>query len=553
MANPFARIFRRTPRSNENAAAESQSLLPERGIDESLSEFNTRLGTYFIDYANGNSISRSPYSTKDILRMMKNPGANIEALRKWARWAYYSNGVVSTAIDMICSMHTLDYIVVTKQKRKKVSKNDRRDTMQKMHDALEMIKYKEVIRDAIFKCANDGMYVAYVEVRNGMTVSQKAFYTDYELRDYYLLNERSTNIAIIPLPIEYVRIISRRNNCYEVAFDLRYFDGMNEEQKKRALSGFPKQIQDGLSRYESGELDANACWLKLDWKKTIVCKIKSKMEDPFGVPFALAALDDIDYAKYFINTKRRVLDNVNNQIYYETFPEGKEKGTSALTDKQQEAQHNTVRDALTNRKNKNGVAFFSVAAGTKMDSLPVDIDILDEDNENGIKEDINKAMGFSAAGLSGSATGNYATANLNFSMIGSKVFTWIEAFVEELNKCLNYGYIRDGGYSVEMRILPITFLNREEWVKNMADLYVRGKGSLMAWVASTGMNTEEYLSLMEFELEEDFEGKFPVHKTSYTYTASDNDASTDDGKASTNPSTASTIDNDGNASPSPSD
>ena len=67
------------------------------------------------------------------------------------------------------------------------------------------------------------------------------------------------------------------------------------------------------------------------------------------------------------------------------------------------------------------------------------------------------------------------------------------------------------------------------------------------------MNIEEYLSLMEFELEEDFEGKFPVHKTSYTYTASDNDASTDDGKASTNPSTASTIDNDGNASPSPSD
>ena len=29
------------------------------------------------------------------------------------------------------------------------------------------------------------------------------------------------------------------------------FNTLNEEQKKRALSGFPKQIQDGLSRYES--------------------------------------------------------------------------------------------------------------------------------------------------------------------------------------------------------------------------------------------------------------------------------------------------------------
>ena len=64
------------------------------------------------------------------------------------------------------------------------------------------------------------------------------------------------------------------------------------------------------------------------------------------MPFAVAALDDIDYAKYFINTKRRVLDTVNNQIYYETFPEGKDKGTSALSQSQQENQHNTVKQAL---------------------------------------------------------------------------------------------------------------------------------------------------------------------------------------------------------------
>ena len=111
----------------------------------------------------------------------------------------------------------------------------------------------------------------------------------------------------------------------------------------------------------------------------------------------MAALDDIDYAKYFINTKRRVLDTVNNQIYYETFPEGKDKGTSALSQTQQENQHNTVKQALTQRSNTNGVSFFSLASGTKMDRLPVDLSLLDESNENAIKEDVNEDIGVAVA------------------------------------------------------------------------------------------------------------------------------------------------------------
>ena len=68
-----------------------------------------------------------------------------------------------------------------------------------------------------------------------------------------------------------------------------------------------------------------------------------------------------------------------------------------------------------------------------MDRLPVDLSLLNEENENAIKEDVNEDIGVAAAALSGSSTGNYATATLNMEIVANNVFTWIEALVEELN------------------------------------------------------------------------------------------------------------------------
>lgn len=108
----------------------------------------------------------------------------------------------------------------------------------------------------------------------------------------------------------------------------------------------------------NGEL--NADWLVLDNTKTIVTKIKSEISEPYGIPFSIAALDDISYAQYFIDTKRNVLDSVNNQIVYETFPEGKDKGTSALSEKQQRQQHDLVKNALSSKSRNGSSTSFSL-------------------------------------------------------------------------------------------------------------------------------------------------------------------------------------------------
>lgn len=549
------RLWRsKEPQAETASAATEQNAAS--GVEEAvLHEFNTQLGAAYLNMMSGYSKGSAPYSTREILDMAKDPMHHMTELRRWAKWAYYSNGTVTTAVDSLTGLHSLDYIVVAKPKKAGSARKGYRQSADRMNSVLRSMRYKEVIRDAIFHNANEGMYVGYMETRT-VPVEHKMALTDIDVQGITEINSAGINTIVISLPLEYTRIIGRRNNCYEVAFDLRYFQGMREDERKRRLQGFPRQIQEAWSKFEQGEFPDGASWLRLDWRRTIVTKIKSGQSDPYGVPFAVAALDDIDYAKYFVNTKRRVLDTVNNQIYYETFPEGKEKGTSALSKTQQENQHNTVKQALTQRSSATGISFFSLAAGTHMDRLPVDISLLDEENENAIKEDVNEDIGFAAAALSGSSTGNYATATLNLEIISNNVFTWIEAIVEELNKCLNYNVIRDSSYRIEFRVLPITFVNRDKQVKFFSDLYARGKGSLLAWIASTGVNADDYLSLMDYELEEDFENRYPVHKTSFTVTgkdAPDGDVDKSTDGLESNPSTESTKANNGNASPSPSD
>lgn len=551
--------FFRFLQGRDHSEAQSTAPVVQRhdvGVQDVLFEFNTSLGAAFMNAVSYGDLINAPYTIQEITAMAKNPMLHIEQLRRWAKWAYYSNGTTTTAIDSLVSLHSLDYIVTVKPKKAGASRKKYRDNIDKMNSVLRSMRYKEVIRDGLFHDANEGMYVAYMETRT-VPVDNRLALTDYDVQGITEINSAGINTVVIPLPVDYVRIIGRRNNCYEVAFDLRYLEGMPEEDRKRKLQGLPRQIQEGWRKYSNGEFPDGACWQRLDWHKTIVTKIKSGQNDPFGVPFVVAALDDIEYAKYFVNTKRNVLDRVNNNIYYETFPEGKERGTSALTKEQQERQHNTVKQALTQRSNSNGTSFFSLASGTKMDRLPVDLSLLDEKNENAIKEDVNEDIGIAAAALSGSSTGNYATATLNIEIVANNVYTWIEALVEELNKCLNYNVIRDSNFRVEFRVLPITFINREKQVKFFSDLYARGKGSLIAWIAASGMNVDDYLSLMDFELDEDFENRYPVHKTSFTVTGKDApdgdvDKSTGDGELPLNSSTESTKANNANASPSPS-
>lgn len=507
--------------------------------------FNTSLDVGY--YMSCNWLWDAPCDMSLINEYIKYPYEHQKILRELAWWAYNTNGSVSAAVEYLRTMHTLDKVVVCKS-RNLIGKKPMsfQKNKKKMLSVLECIKYKERIRDAILKKCNDGIYFYYFEVRQSNLFKQK-YLSDVDIANIVDINELGVNASIISLPVDYCKIVGRKDSSMVIAFDLKYFQKFNEDELKRRLLTFPKEIQKGWSAYKKSSFSLNS-WLILDNNHTIVDKCKTPDNKPYGIPFAICALDDILYENYFTQTKRTVLDSVNNQIVYEIFPEGKDKGKCSLTNVQQKDQHNIVKDAVTHKKHSNGVAFFSLASGTKLDSIKTDVSLLDEKNQKAIENAVPKSLGIAAALLNGTDSGNYATATLNLEMIAANIYSWIENFMNELNKCINANIIQDRKCVVSCYILPTTYVNRDKFFSEMKTLYAECGGSLQAVIAASGMDVESYLSLLDEEKDGDFDDRYPPHQSMYTQSSKGGRPSAD----SNNSNTVQGKSNNSNANPKPS-
>ena len=91
----FGRIMGRNQSETQAAVPMSQ---------DKTYEFNTRLGSSYLNVVNYGTKCTAPYSTEEITRMARDPMQYISELRQWAKWAYYSNGTVTTAIDSLVSL-----------------------------------------------------------------------------------------------------------------------------------------------------------------------------------------------------------------------------------------------------------------------------------------------------------------------------------------------------------------------------------------------------------------------------------------------------------------
>lgn len=455
------------------------------------------------------------YSVDEITEIIKSPMTCNESLRIISRRLYSSNGLTRNTIDYITSMPTLDYVITTYLKEQK-SKNQK----EVVQFVLDKIKHKEIIRDAIHKGAIDGICFYYFDTGNNPESIKKTM-TVFEADGIMEINSLKSklsniNASIVSLPTDYCRIVGIKNNSYVVAFNLQYFDNLVNESAESKLKKYPKEIRQGYEKWKKNE---GQQMLILDSTRTIVHKISSNKDEPWGRPLVLAAILDILYSDYFTNTKRNVLDNINNQIIYQTFPQGKEAGTSSLTGKQQEKQHNDVKTAVVNKNNRGGISFFSVAAGTKIDELKVNTDIFDEKNEANLDNKIGTALGFAASLLNASSSSSFSAQQTNLELVTSQIFQWIEEITNELNKVINYHILCNDFVNVKVNYLPITHINKKNMINFAKELYLQGKGSLTLWASCVGISENVFYAMLDEELENNIEDKYPVHQTSYTQSA----------------------------------
>lgn len=485
------------------------------------------------------------YKPEDLIALVKDPMAHNETLRHLSLMLYGTNGSYTNTVDYMCSLPTLDHVIVPYGK----SMEKRKKNKSLMDSTLRTIRHKELIRDILWKLMIEGAAYYYFDNTERPLPKQRTM-SDIDVDSIVEINDLGINAYCHALPADYTRIVGIKNNAYVIAFNLDYFDH-RLENANQAIRKWPKEIRDAWQARHNGRQTNVKNWVVLDNSKTIAVKIRSKREERYGRPLVLAAIRDILYKDYFTDTKRGILDDLNNRVIYETFPEGTVKGRSSLTDKQQKAQHDTIKEAIFKKNSKGGTNFFSVAAGTKIDSLDTtNTDIFDEKNENNINDNVSLDLGIASALLNGVGSGSYSSQALNIQLVASQVFQWIEQITEELNKVIGANIIKDSKNRVEVHYLPVTHVNKKEMVGFAKDLYMQGKGSLSFWASTVGIPAEVFTAMLDYELEEDWENKYPVHKTSYNTSGNTGGRPTTD-----NPSeiTVRSRNNNGNNIPSPSD
>lgn len=486
------------------------------------------------------------YSQEQLADLVRDPIANNEILRELSMILYGTNGAFTNTVDYMTAMPTLDKVIVTHGR----SKNKKKQNKELMESVLRTIRDKEVIRDALFRGMIEGLAFYYFETTTALASRQK-FMTDYDVDSVMEINELGVNASIVSLPTKYTKIVGRKNSSYVIAFNLDYFDIADGESREKKLRKYPKEIREAYERRDKEVTNGN--WVVLDSSKTIVHKIRSKREEPYGRPIVLAAISDILYGDYFTQTKRNVLDEINNRIVYMTFPEGKEKGTSALTKTQQEKQHNAVKGAVMNKNNRGGISFFSVASGTKISAIDTqNTDIFDDKYESNLNDKISLDLGIAGSLLNGVGSGTYSAQQNNLELLSAQLFQWIEQISAELNKCISANIIKDSKNWVECKYLPITHVNKKEMVGYMKDLWLQAGGSMSAYIASCGISPDAYYALLDEEIENGIYEKYKPHTTSYTMSGEDNAG----GRPKTDNPTENTVKsqaNNGNSIPSPSD
>lgn len=485
------------------------------------------------------------YFTKaEIDSVLRNPIRNHETAIRLSEFVYGKNGIVSNSIDYMTALLTLDKIVTCKNKTKKAKL-----CKDLMKSTLETIDDKSFIRDALFTEMLDGIAFYYFETTQ-KTADKRKFMSDYDVENIVEINDFGLNASIVTLPWQYTKIVGKKNGRFVLAFNLRYFDDFTGEDLSRKLRKYPKEIVEGYHQKKGSNV--NGDWLILNPDRTMCRKIKCKNVETWGRSLIIAALEDVLYKDYFTDTKRNVLDEVNNRVLYEVFPENKQGTGSSLTKKQQEDQHNAVKQAVLQKNNRGGLSFMSLAAGTKLDSIDVSTDIFDDKNESNLNSDISVDLGICASLIGAMSTGTFAGGQQNLEMITAQLYTWACEWKNELVHVINKNIIQDPKNKVDIYYFPTSFVNRKEFFSMMKDLYTSASGSMTFLIASTGVDPDTYYDVLDSEIEDGIYEKYLPHQTAWTSNGTENQGGRPEAD---NPSdrTIASRNNNGNAIPSPSD
>lgn len=500
-------------------------------------ELNSTFNSLFMS-----ELSSVTYDLEQIKLFLKYPMTYNRQIRKLSRELYGLNGIYGNTIDYMTSIPSLNFITRCFKSGKANEKKK-----QIFNDLLKKIHHKTTSRDIILNLLLDGVYVGMMRDSKSDNVSPiDDLGNNINLLEGLTLED---NIMIQPLPIDYIKIEGFQNNEYVVAFDMQYFDSYVGNGLQREIRNFPKDFVQAYMNYKK---DGNKRYYRLNQKKTIVLKFKSSILEPWGRPLCITAINDMIFSDQYKEGLRSNLSEVSSSIRWLKQPESDNKGKCSLNKEQQQNQYDNFKNAIFASSNNKAIGRTTTlvfAPGTEVGKLDVNTDLLKDTLTKENETNTSTGLGFAAAALNGAGENgaSYSSLQVNIDLVMSQIYTIVEQISEQYTKVVNN--ILFNSILINMSYLRTSTMTQERDTKNAKDLYTLAGGSRIYWVACSGIDVEDYISLMDYELENKFDSKYLPHPTSFTLSGKDAGRPTN---GSDNPNAEQTKTNGGNKMPKPS-
>ena len=458
-------------------------------------------------------------SEEQLKQYIQYPMIYNKQIRNISKRIYSLNGLYGRTVDKMVAAPTLDSIIIPYDSSNKAKK--RAKYMEKF---FKRINHKLSTRDVLHACLSEGMYVAILrDTKHKNKNINTSFVENLDKLEGLAL---TTNVMLQPLNRDYVKFIGFMNGDYVCAFDMMYFDQYKHGGLVAEIKNYPIEFIKAYTEYRK---DANKRWYILDQKTTFAFKYRSQIDEPYGRPLGLSALNDIFFSESYTDSQRGNLKENSGTIRWLKQPMGEKTGQCSLNKEQQKNQYDNFKNAVfaNTQKSNNKMqqtTTLVLAPGTEVGKLDTDTTFLKDTLNKENLEAISTDLGLALSALNGMGQGaSYSSLSVNINLLLAEVFQMLEQIEWQYTKILNnFLEVKEDEWT-EIHYLKTSILNREETFDIAKDLYTNAGGSrLYLYAVGTG-DSNMYMKLMDYEKEMNFEEMYPPHITSFTAKEKDDD------------------------------
>jgi len=470
--------------------------------------------TMFSTFGFGSDmLSFGDISEEHIKTYIQHPMLYNKQIRGVSKRMYNLNGLYARTVDKMVASPTLDHIVIPFDSGKKSQKRAKRAD----YFLTRKMNHKLSTRDVLLAALLEGMYVAILRDTKKKTSQIDTTFVDSLDKIEGLAID--TNSMLQPLDRDYVKFIGFMNGDYVCAFDMMYFDQFKNNGLVAEIKNYPVDFVKAYNEYRK---DAKKRWYILDQKTTFAYKYRSQIDEPYGRPLGLSALNDILFAESYTDSQRGNLYENSGTIRWLKQPQGEKQGQCSLNKDQQKNQYDNFKSAVTNTVQRGNrrisqTTTLVLAPGTEVGKLENDStflkDTLTEENLKSVSTDLGLAL----AALNGTGEGaSYSSLAVNLDLMLAEVFQMLEQIEWQFTKVINNFLEIPEDEWVEFKYLRTSILNREQAFNNAKDLYTLAGGSRLYLYATGSGDSNTYLKLLDYEKSMKFDEKYLPHPTSFT-------------------------------------